>query len=293
MSPVSLDLALLSRDHWIKRLAHAPRLPVVAASVVMLAGVAVVDSRTGRELAVGAFYLIPVALLAWNVGPRSALLVAFLCALSDIWADNLAAYPYSSPYLIYWNTAVDTALFAFVGVVTSALRSAMAREEATSRTDALTGIANRRGFNDHLAREVSRARRYQQPLTLVYVDCDNFKRVNDQFGHDAGDEVLIGVAKGLLAGTRGTDVAGRLGGDEFAVVLVGTGGDAAPRALEKLREQLTAAMTAVPHPVTFSIGAVTFPAVPATVEELLTRADSVMYSVKHESKDAVRHLVAN
>lgn len=161
------------------------------------------------------------------------------------------------------------------------------REKELARTDALTGLANRRAFYEALRAERSRASRYGRPITLAYVDLDNFKRVNDTLGHAIGDELLVCVADLLRSNLRMSDSVGRLGGDEFALLLPETGPQHAEGLLKKLAAVLNAAMQAQKWPVTFSIGAAAFLDNPPPMEEMIRTADELMYSVKKSGKNRV------
>ena len=148
--------------------------------------------------------------------------------------------------------------------------------EQLSRTDPLTGLRNRRAFLEELGREVSRARRQRRPLAALYVDVNDFKRLNDREGHARGDEALAAVASTLAGALRGVDVTARLGGDEFCVLLPDTDGERALQVAERLRE-----LVRVGCPVTISIGTATFEDRDATEPEaLLRRADAEMYRDK-------------
>ena len=122
-----------------------------------------------------------------------------------------------------------------------------------SRHDALTGLANRRAFHERLATELSRAHRYDQPLSLCLLDLDGFRQVNDQFGHMAGDEVLRGVAR-LIDESRVADDAFRIGGDEFAILMPQTPPAAARLAAERLTERIAAARLCGELPLGASYG---------------------------------------
>jgi diguanylate cyclase (GGDEF)-like protein len=124
-------------------------------------------------------------------------------------------------------------------LIISQLRSLYAQERNLSRTDTLTGIPNRRAFLESLEIEKNRARRYDHPLTLDYVDLDHFKQLNDTLGHNTGDELLRVVANAMKLDVRQVDVLARLGGDEFAVLLPETGRVAASAAFGKLRSYWT------------------------------------------------------
>jgi diguanylate cyclase (GGDEF)-like protein len=126
-------------------------------------------------------------------------------------------------------------------------------------------------------------------MTLAYIDLDGFKKVNDQLGHNVGDEVLRIAAKTLRAGVRRPDTVARLGGDEFALLLPQTDVAGAQTFLPRLREELLAAMRRNGWPVTFSIGALTCPTAPASLAEVVSEADELMYDVKRAGKNAIRY----
>jgi diguanylate cyclase (GGDEF)-like protein len=114
---------------------------------------------------------------------------------------------------------MDCGMFLVVVVVLSSLRGAWEREKIHARTDSLTGVSNARAFFEVAAVELARARRYQRPFTIAYLDLDNFKQVNDRFGHEVGDDLLQIVARTLREGSRASDFVARMGGDEFVVLL--------------------------------------------------------------------------
>jgi diguanylate cyclase (GGDEF)-like protein len=156
-------------------------------------------------------------------------------------------------------------------------------------TDELTGLANRRSFRETLEAELVRAERFDNPVALVVADLDDFKDVNDRFGHQAGDEVLRAFADVLRGRIRGVDLAARLGGEEFAVLLPET--DAAGAAA--LAENLRAAVARLAVPigtsdvrVTASFGVAAFPQT-HSADELMTSADLALYSAKRQGKDRV------
>jgi diguanylate cyclase (GGDEF)-like protein len=157
-------------------------------------------------------------------------------------------------------------------------------------TDELTQLANRRRFTETLSLEVRRAERFGDPLTLVLADLDDFKQINDRYGHQVGDEVLRRFADVLRENMRDFDLPVRFGGEEFAVLLPGTNLDGG----EQLARRLAAALARlrIPEiggdrpPVTASFGVASFPASPGA-SELLTTADRALYRAKAEGKDTV------
>jgi diguanylate cyclase (GGDEF)-like protein/PAS domain S-box-containing protein len=167
------------------------------------------------------------------------------------------------------------------------LQAALESEKTLARVDFLTGIPNRRTFEQALALEGKRSRRYGRPITLVYLDVDNFKIMNDRYGHATGDELLKMIGEVLERSVRSTDVAARLGGDEFAILLPETDESNAGVLVAKLRQSLLKAIEPKGWPATFSFGVVTFPIAPVSVEEMIKRADEFMYEAKRGGKSAV------
>jgi diguanylate cyclase (GGDEF)-like protein len=144
-----------------------------------------------------------------------------------------------------------------------------------------------RAFHELAHREILLCRRHGRPLSVIYLDVDNFKAVNDSLGHSAGDRLLNTIAQVMKSSTRATDIVSRCGGDEFVVLLTETGGEAARSVVDKLRIRLAEAILANGLNVTFSIGVVTWVRVPDSVDALLRHADQLMYSVKSHAKDGV------
>lgn len=167
------------------------------------------------------------------------------------------------------------------------LALALETEKSLSRSDHLTGLANRRSFEESFELECKRSRRYHRPITLVYMDLDNFKKVNDGQGHHTGDEVLVAVAATLRSNLRATDCVARIGGDEFAILLPETNEDASRIILKKLDAVLQELLAGTNWPIGFSFGVVTFPAPLDSLEEMLGRADKLMYDAKHSGKGAI------
>lgn len=160
--------------------------------------------------------------------------------------------------------------------------------------DPLTGLANRRAFDRTLEIEVERSRRSKTPLSLALFDLDNFKRINDTYGHPKGDEVLTAFAKKVRETTRRYDLAARFGGEEFALVMAGSGVVKAQRLLERLLSEFRQMEFAAPDgshtfSVTCSVGLTCFKgAVDLKPAELVQMADDALYEAKNGGKDQVR-----
>ncbi len=134
-----------------------------------------------------------------------------------------------------------------------------------------------------------RAARYTHPFTVAYIDLDNFKFINDSFGHAVGDSILITVSDTLRANLRNTDTVARLGGDEFSVILPETGDyESVETLFNKVRGNLLNAMKKKNWTVTFSIGVVIYLKPPSSVDEMINIPDKVMYSIKNARKNMVK-----
>jgi diguanylate cyclase (GGDEF)-like protein len=137
--------------------------------------------------------------------------------------------------------------------------------------------------------EIDRSKRYQHPLTIAFIDIDNFKSINDQFGHLAGDKVLETVASTMKQHLRKTDVVARVGGDEFAILLPEADTNVAQTAISKMQHGLINEMQINHWLVTFSIGVLTFTIPPVSVDEAINIADKLMYSVKNSGKNNISY----
>jgi diguanylate cyclase (GGDEF)-like protein len=169
------------------------------------------------------------------------------------------------------------------------LHALLEHERALSRTDYLTGTANVRAFYEVAQQEIERARRYHHPFTVAYLDVDNFKSVNDQFGHRTGDRLLRVVAQAIQNDLRPTDTMARLGGDEFALLLPEANCEAAAVVLRRVQERVLREMQKHRWPVTLSVGALTCLNPPRRVDELIGLTDDLMYQVKDNGKNDIRH----
>jgi len=159
--------------------------------------------------------------------------------------------------------------------------------EEAAFTDHLTGLANRRRFERQLEREVGRVQRYEHPFSLLMLDIDSFKNLNDSFGHDAGDEAIRRISKVLREGTRGIDLAARIGGEEFAVLLVETNREGGLEVAERLRASIKALEIPKAGHITASFGVAECPNDAQTSREILKAADVALYEAKRNGRDQV------
>jgi len=282
---MNFDLAI----HWKAR--GLQRIGLIAASLVWILLSGLAHYLTGPKYELHIVFLLPVIAVCWYVNATAGFITALLGAAVWMAADWLAAPTGADLQALLVNDAVRLSVFALVIVLVDRLKRAHERETTLARVDVLTQLPNRRAFLEYGAAETMRARRYRHPLTLISLDLDSFKLVNDRDGHDAGDRVLRSVAETLEKNIRSTDVAGRLGGDEFAILLPETGGEAAWAIASKLRQQLILAMQKGGWPVTGSFGVATFMTPPESIDALMKQADKLMYDAKQKGKNSVLHEV--
>lgn len=250
--------------------------------------VAEVDFVSGVELRVYPLYYLPLTFAAWYLGRSWTVVAAGLCTLSWVGSNSLAGLTYSSPGIWFFNATMHGMSFLVVGLLVAKLKSALADAEQLSRLDPLTSLLNARAFYDEAHRMVSLGRRKQRPVTIAYIDLDDFKAVNDNHGHHAGDEVLLRVAGAIRKCVRTSDVSARMGGDEFVLLLPETGPPEARLVFDRLRGLIVQSLAETPYPVTASIGGVVFTAVPDTVEAMVRVADERMYAAKAAGKNRMQ-----
>jgi diguanylate cyclase (GGDEF)-like protein len=258
---------------------------LVAIAGLLVAGIALATYLTAVDIRFSFFHLVPVALAAWFVGLRTG--VFFSVLGTGIWLlksrleDGFGA---ADPVTTYSNAMLLLGFFLLFATLLHALRAALWREKAAARVDPLTQISNRRAFSELAEAEIERVARYGGRFTTAYLDLDNFKEVNDKFGHETGDKVLVETAQAIRKSLRVNDIVARLGGDEFIVLLPQTELSDADAVLRKLEAQLSDVMRQGRWPVTVSIGAATFEKPPASVAQMVEVVDRLMYSAKSSGK---------
>ncbi|MDK9724511.1 MAG: GGDEF domain-containing protein [Sterolibacteriaceae bacterium MAG5] len=234
-----------------------------------------------------AFFIVPILVISWFLGPRFGYAVAVLAAIEWFMADRLLAGGQPALLPLLFNTAVRLAIFTGGAWLVGEIRKVLLRESRLAREDALTQLPNRREFHTRGRHALSQAQRQGSPFAAVFIDLDRFKEVNDSLGHEAGDRLLKSVATAMRAHVRASDVPGRLGGDEFALLLPGMKTAAVRLYVEELRRRLLDAMGAEGWPVTFSIGVASYRTPPQDFDALLKQADGLMYEVKYGGRDRI------
>ncbi len=242
---------------------------------------------TGPEYALSAFYLFPIVLSAWQVGLLGGVFISIASALSWLAADLSMAESFSHPYVPYLNESFRLLVFLFIVLLISKMKKLLTVQKQLARTDPLTGISNRLAFFEFAESEIHHARRFGHPVSILSLDVDNFKNINDQHGHREGDKLLRLVAGTIRTNIRIIDIVARFGGDEFVILLSRTNSDDAFQLGVKLQRKLLALMKQHNWAATASIGVATYEDIQVSIHDMLASADALMYSAKQNGKNMV------
>ena len=240
------------------------------------------DRIAGNPLFSCMLCFIPIMLVTWFAG----IWIGIMTSVAGTFVIP-STYLLTGSSTSYWETGARLGSFLVLTSVLSALKSSLEHEREFGRIDFLTGISNRRSFTELAETEIHRARRYDHPFTLIYIDLDDFKMVNDRFGHAMGDKLLRSLAQALHRKIRTTDLVARLGGDEFGILLPETGPEVAELIVRRLQDVGVTLMQKKGWPMPFSMGVVTFLKPPASVDEMLVASDTVMYTAKKNGKHGI------
>lgn len=265
-------------------------LPIVISILLFLTipAIGLVDYWSGPDFTFALIYLFPVSVIAWLANGRAATSIASIVTVIT-W--TFVDY-YSSRYSIHipsyaWNFLSRLIIFFLFSNMLSALKRSMLTTKHLSIRDPLTNALNNRGFLELAEREVYRSKRSGKALSIVFLDVDNFKLINDTYGHNAGDKLLISIVEFLHMHTRQGDLIGRIGGDEFILLFPDADQDMARMIVNKIRGVFTNDSEKMLYPVTFSMGVLTCLEPPPSVEDMIGMADKLMYKVKTGSKNGV------
>lgn len=268
------------------RMRRFPAITFVCGIFLCLA-IGYIQSKNCSLLNLSFLYLIPVVWVAFLNGPMPGSCLTVISVAVSVVAWRTMGCVCHQEFPLAPNTFI---LFGFcaaaVGLAHS-MSSALKREEELSRHDPLTKAYNAKAFYQVLQIESHRCRRYNRPLAVAYIDCDDFHDLNANFGHHKGDEVLKVTSDIVLQGLRLTDTFARMPGDEFAVILPETHHRDAKNIFLRIRKALSENMVIHDANVTFSIGVATFLSPPETLESMIQKAQALMRDVKKNGKNMV------
>lgn len=265
-----------------------PSKPLAALGVVFgIAVVGALDAATGIDVRIGSLYFVPLALAGWRLGRQGAVLASLLAASAWLAAQYFGGAQHWSALIWGANLVTQTAAFVTIGMLVALLAERLDAEASLSRQDVLTGLPNRRALIEEAAVLLPLCRRHGTAVSLAFLDLDNFKQVNDRFGHDRGDDVLQAFAAVLASTPRSSDIAARLGGDEFVLLMPHTSRDEALALVQRIRSRFAADARVAQTGVTVSVGLLTEDPANLTLDELLSHADAALHDGKLGGKDRV------
>ena len=246
--------------------------------------IGIADILSPQAVSFNFMYLFPIFFQSWLSGRKAGFFIALVG--SAFWSiDNVNDISLTS----IWNIFSTIAIFCTVAVLIAKIRELLKSEKTLSRTDSLTGVMNSRAFSEVVEYEIIRHRRDDTPFSIAYLDLDNFKSVNDLYGHKIGDTLLIAVIKNLANSLRNSDIIARVGGDEFVIFLPETGQEDVSIVMEKVKYHLHILSKSENMPVSFSMGVLTCDGGEIGYDEIMSIIDGLMYEVKKDGKGNIRY----
>jgi diguanylate cyclase (GGDEF)-like protein len=269
----------------------------IAIGIPMVLGIGWIDYLSGPDIGLSILYLVPIAIVAWFGTAEQAAVCALLAGFCWLGADY--AWRRELTRTVLWNN-FTLVLIQVAGaylvnrfrrdrddlrILNLELEHALKREAQIARTDVLTGLPNSRAFLEVLEREVARAKREKGGLCMLFLDVDNFKAVNDYYGHAVGDEVLKKIGNLIVDVVRASDVVARMGGDEFGVLLWHIRKEEATNIADRVRTRVAEFATQYPKArLGVSVGIAWFDEPPEDLDDILRAADREMYEEKAARK---------
>ncbi len=263
------------------------RFTIYVGCFLLIAGIGLLDYLERWEICFSIFYILPIFIGTWYLGKRAGILLAVVCAVAWYLADFMVAESYLHPMVPYWNSSVRLVFFIITVMLVSNRHKELEKEREMARIDSLSGLLNNGSFSEVAQKEIERSRRYGHPLSIIFLDFDDFKSVNDTYGHVLGDKVIKDVGSVIKENIRSTDYASRTGGDEFVLLLPETAAAEAEAYIKRVQKKMKESIILNGNPATFSIGLASFDLPPETTEELIKQADKLMYKAKQAGKDRV------
>lgn len=279
---VSMQSQHLKKASWEKKLNQIKLILWLLLIAVIVAAIAIVDHRLSFRISFSLLYLIPIALASIRFRLRTCFIVMVLTIGVGLAVDLIRSEQFQWVLTPYVNAALRSIAYVFLILIQDRLKT----EATNARMDSLTGLLNRRAFWEITEEEVERCKRHNRPVSIAYIDVDDFKLVNDRYGHRTGDRFLLTLSKTLNKGSRVTDKVARVGGDEFAILMPETGEEGAKTVLDRL-SKLTQVMNQHLFSITVSIGIVTFLKAPVNAEAMISEADRLMYLGKKNGKNRI------
>lgn len=264
---------------------HARYFVMLAFVLTPLIGVA--DFFSGTELTFILVYLVPILVATWFSSSR-LLALGMIALVTLVWGtvDYLSDPTALDPVILVWDGLTRVGIYAFFAYLLFVLKSMLQRERILSRHDPLTFAYNLRAFREITDHELARCRRYAYPLTLGFIDIDDFAKINDKRGHTASNALLVKISRLIRASLRESDVLARVGEHEFAVLLVGCNQRAAKDIFKKIQTSMLG-MVHEKETITLSIGATTCIDTRIDPDALMKACDTLMHCARQTGKNHV------
>ena len=272
---------IVKTEHYSKKTKAA----VLVSGIILVAALGILDFSTGYEISFSIFYLLPIILTTWLLGRLPGLLISGISIVTWMLADLMSGHIYSHPAILFWNSLMRFGFFLIIVYFLTTIKQLLEHERNLARTDALTGVANSRYFLELSDIELKRTLRFKRPLSIAYMDIDNFKNINDKFGHQTGNDLLCVIAETIRKNIRAIDTVARFGGDEFVILMPETGRAQAHTVINKIQRCLAEEMQKRTWNVTFSIGVATCDSPNCSLDDLIRKADGLMYAAKNSGKN--------
>lgn len=251
-------------------------------STLLLSAVSAADYATGIELMMAPMYAFPCLLMDWRIGRLQALMYAIGASIVQWFVGTYGGRVYSHASYVYLDVVLNIVFYGALIWIVAKLRLALEMERVLSRVDFLTRLANRQALYEFMNQEIRRSRRFGHSLTLVTIDCRQFRRFCELRGHTAGDLLLQAVADALQSKFRSTDLISRSAYDEFMVVLPETDPSFTDSLLTSLHTELDNLMLIRGWKMSFSFALSVFPCPPENLTTVFERHAEVMRAAKQE-----------
>jgi diguanylate cyclase (GGDEF)-like protein len=258
---------------------------------ILIAIVSYVDYRLDSTISLIILYILPIASVSWLLGKYSGIFVSILAIIPEL---TVSLFTMASPdglFINVWNITCKLGIYILIAYLMSSVKKLRESERDLVRTDFLTGINNISYFYELGDVELERVRRSGIPLTIVYIDIDDLRSINDTFGFLEGDRLLQLVAKSIKCNLRITDTAARLDSDEFAILLPGSDFNNSEIVIKRIHRILNDVINGNNWPATVTVGAVTYLSAPESIDHLVTHAEELMYTAKQTGHNNIMHNV--
>ena len=239
----------------------------------------------GPDITFTLVYLIPIVGVCWYTGTGYAIFISLLC-VAEWSVIKYHLYVMDRDFVIYiLNIATKLFMYIFVVFLLTRLKRSLQFEKKMARIDTLTGVYNRHGFFELLELELYKMKRYDKPLSLAYIDIDDFKKINDRLGHSKGDEFLVDFTRVIRENIRESDFIARIGGDEFIILFPDMDLKNAGVAIDKIKKTVCGMMENNSLECTLSIGVGIFNSWDKSLDEMIQVVDQLMYKIKKGTKN--------